>query len=91
MAMPTSSSPRIRWTIRDLALLPEDGRCYETIDGELFVTRAPHWKHQNVSIRIGMALENWSTQSGLGEAAVNPGLVFSETDSVIPDVAWASH
>ncbi|WP_017326711.1 Uma2 family endonuclease [Synechococcus sp. PCC 7336] len=87
----TTSSTDVRWTVTDLELLPDDGRRYEVIDGELFVTRAPHWKHQNVSVRIGMALEGWSIQSGLGEAAVNPGLVFSEADSVIPDVVWASH
>ena len=87
----TISSPDVRWTVADLEVLPEDGRRYEIIDGELFVTRAPHWKHQNVSVKIGMALEGWSVGSGLGEAAVNPGLVFSETDSVIPDVVWASY
>jgi len=85
-----NSSTNVRWTVADLELLPEDGRRYEIIDGELFVTRAPHWKHQNVAVKIGMALEGWSVTSGLGEAAVNPGLVFSETDSVIPDVVWAS-
>jgi Uma2 family endonuclease len=85
------SSTDLRWTVTDLDLLPEDGRRYEIIDGELFVTRAPHWKHQNVSVKFGMALESWSVQCGLGEAAINPGLVFSETDSVIPDVVWASH
>ena len=87
----TISSPDVRWTVADLEVLPEDGRRYEIIDGELFVTRAPHWKHQNVSVKIGMALEGWSVGSGLGEAAINPGLVFSETDSVIPDVVWASY
>lgn len=86
-----TSSTDIRWTVTDLELLPDDGRHYEIIDGELFVTRAPHWKHQNVSVKFGMALESWSVESGLGEAAINPGLVFSETDSVIPDVVWASH
>jgi Uma2 family endonuclease len=86
-----TSNMNVRWTVADLEVLPEDGGRYEIIDGELFVTRAPHWKHQNVSVKIGMALESWSVQSGLGEAAVNPGLVFSEIDSVIPDVVWASH
>jgi len=86
-----SANTNVRWTVADLEVLPEDGRRYEIIDGELFVTRAPHWKHQNVSVKIGMALEGWSVQSGLGEAAVNPGLVFSEIDSVIPDMVWASH
>lgn len=85
-----TSNPGIRWTVADLEVLPDDGRRYEIIDGKLFVTRAPHWKHQNVAVKIGMALESWSVQSGLGEAAVNPGLIFSETDSVIPDVVWAS-
>jgi Uma2 family endonuclease len=85
------STTGIRWTVADLELLPDNGRRYEIIDGELFVTRAPHWKHQNIAIKFGMALESWSVQSGLGEAAVGPGLVFSETDSVIPDVVWASH
>jgi len=88
MANPTTG---VRWTVADLEVLPEDGRRYEIIDGELFVTRAPHWKHQNVAVKIVTALENWSVQSGLGEPAINPGLVFSETDSVIPDVVWASH
>jgi Uma2 family endonuclease len=87
----TTSSTDVRWTVTDLELLPDDGRRYEIIDGELFVTRAPHWKHQNVSVKFGMALESWSVESGLGEAAINPGLVFSESDSVIPDVVWASH
>lgn len=85
------STTGICWTVADLELLPDDGRRYEVIDGELFVTRAPHWKHQNVSVKFAMALESWSIQSGLGEAAIAPGLVFSETDSVIPDVVWASH
>ncbi|MEM7772903.1 MAG: Uma2 family endonuclease [Cyanobacteria bacterium P01_A01_bin.37] len=87
----STSITSIQWTAADLSLLPDDGRRYEVIDGELFVTRAPHWKHQNVSVRIGMALENWSIQYNSGESAVNPGLVFSEADSVIPDVVWASH
>jgi Uma2 family endonuclease len=86
-----SSTTGVCWTVADLDLLPDDGRRYEIIDGDLVVTRAPHWKHQTVSVKIATALENWSEQSNLGEAAINPGLVFSETDSVIPDVVWASY
>jgi Uma2 family endonuclease len=40
---------------------------------------------------VGTVLKLWSDRSGLGEAAVNPGIVFSESDNVIPDVVWASH
>jgi Uma2 family endonuclease len=87
----TTATNRVRWTTADLELFPDDGKRYEIIDGELIATRAPHWKHQNVAVKIGTALENWSVQSGLGEPAINPGLVFSEVDSVIPDVVWASY
>ena len=84
------STETIRWTTSDLELLPDDGRRYEIIDGKLFVTRTPHWKHQSSTTKIGTALTIWSNKTGLGEAAINPGLVFSEGDSVIPDVVWAS-
>ena len=89
--MPPTSTETVCWTVADLELLPDDGRRYEIIDGEIFVTRAPHWKHQNTVSKIVSALTIWSNESGLGEAAINPGLVFSEADSVIPDVVWASH
>jgi Uma2 family endonuclease len=91
--MSISSIPpeAVRWTTADLELLPDDGRRYEIIDGELFVTRAPHWKHQNITGKLFSALNAWSNDSGLGEGAVNPGIVFSEFDSVIPDVVWASY
>ncbi|MGA7937003.1 MAG: Uma2 family endonuclease [Kovacikia sp.] len=87
----TTTSP-IRWTIYDLAIFEGDrANRYEIIDGELFVTRAPDWKHQAVCINVGTVLKLWSDESGLGQAAVNPGIIFSESDNVIPDVVWASH
>lgn len=82
---------RIQWTVRDLEVLPqsEDTR-YELIGGELFMTRAPHRKHQQVSGRIYSALDAWSETSGLGEAIPAPGIISSVVDNVIPDVVWVS-
>ncbi len=49
---------RIRWTTQDLELLPEnEGIRYEIIDGELFVTRAPHARHQQTCGRIFRQLD----------------------------------
>jgi Uma2 family endonuclease len=85
----TTTSP-VRWTISDLAIFEGDRiNRYEIIDGELFVTRAPDWKHQVVCVNIGTMIKLWSDQCGLGQAAVNPGIVFSESDHVIPDIVWA--
>ncbi len=86
------ATERVRWTTRDINLLPEnEGTRYEIIDGELFMTRAPHWKHQRTCGRIFRELDSWSESSGLGQASVTPGVLFSETDNVIPDVVWASN
>lgn len=82
---------RVRWTTSDLELLPESSNRYEIIDGELFVTRAPHWKHQKTSSRVGNALDTWSLSTGLGEAVQAPGVIFSDADNVIPDVVWISN
>ena len=85
------NSQQIRWTIADLEGFPDNGNRYEIIDGELFVTRAPHWDHQDIAGAIYAQLRLWSQQSDLGRAGFAPGVIFSESDSVIPDVVWASN
>ena len=86
----SQTDERVRWTTADLELLPDNGNRYEIIDGELFVTRAPHWKHQQTCGRIYAAVDAWSQSTGLGEATISPGIIFSDADNVIPDVVWAS-
>lgn len=81
----------MRWTVEDLEGLPENGNRYEIIDGALHMTRAPHVDHQDVAGAIYSELRVWSKQSGLGRAAFAPGVIFSPTDAVIPDVIWASN
>lgn len=89
-AFQASRAERVRWTTADLALFPENGNRYETVGGELFITKAPHWKHQKASTRICTALDAWSQETGLGEAVQAPGIVFADEDNVIPDVVWVS-
>ncbi|MCC3572083.1 MAG: Uma2 family endonuclease [Microcoleus sp. PH2017_40_RAT_O_B] len=89
--MSQTISDKVRWTTADLELLPDNGDRYELIDGELFVTRAPHWGHQQTCGRFFSVLDTWSMSAGLGRAAINPGLIFTEADNVIPDVVWASN
>jgi Uma2 family endonuclease len=79
-----------RWKSADLELLPDNGNRYEIIDGELLVTRAPHWKHQKVITKLIQSLGSWSSQTKLGEVVTTPGLVFTDDDNVIPDLVWIS-
>jgi Uma2 family endonuclease len=82
----------LRWTIRDLDAMPDDGgwKRYEIIDGELFVTRAPHIRHQSTAGKLHVRLETWSETARIGRAFQTPGVIFTPTDAVIPDVVWIS-
>ena len=80
------------WTTADLDAMPDDGGWlrHEIIEGELFVTRAPHIRHQGAASKIQVRLETWSEETQLGSSFQAPGLVFTTTDAVIPDLVWAS-
>ena len=80
-----------RFTSADLEAFPEnDGKRYEIIDGDLYVSRTPHAYHQLVCARIVSKLDQWCNQSGNGAVFVAPGLVFAEDDDVVPDLVWTS-
>ncbi len=80
----------IRWTIHDLDALPEsEGIRREIIAGELFVTRTPHWKHQDIIANLTTELKIWS-RSHFGRVFSSPGIISSEEDNVIPDLVWVS-
>jgi Uma2 family endonuclease len=48
-----SSSP---FTVADLEEMPDDGRRYELIDGELLVNPAPGWSHQEAGQTLYMIM-----------------------------------
>jgi Uma2 family endonuclease len=81
------------WTIADLDVMPDDGgwNRHEIIAGELFVTRAPHIRHQAAAGTIHIRLGVWSEETGLGICMETPGVIFTPTDAVIPDLIWISN
>ncbi len=82
--------PSLRWTSADLEALPDDGKRYEIIDGELYVSKQPHWHHQFVCGRMFALLDSWNLRTGAGQANIAPGLIFDDDDDVAPDVVWVS-
>ncbi|MBV9019481.1 MAG: Uma2 family endonuclease [Ktedonobacteraceae bacterium] len=80
----------VRWTIHDLELLPDDGKRYEIIDGELYVSKQPDWQHQLVCFQLAALLKAWSEQSEAGLANLGPGIIFTDDTNVVPDVVWIS-
>jgi len=80
----------LRWTTADLELMPDDGKRYEIIDGELYVSKQPSWEHQLVCVRIVGALDAWSRETRAGVANAAPGVIFADDDAVAPDLVWVS-
>jgi Uma2 family endonuclease len=79
------------FTSADLDTLPDlPGVRYEIIDGELFVSRAPSWRHQHVVMQLAVAIGRWDERHERGFVLPGPGLVFSEDNDVIPDLIWVS-
>ena len=71
----------------DYARLPADGKRYEVLDGELYVTPAPTPLHQRVSKRLQRRLEAFFEDGGLGEVFNAPiDLILGEHDIVQPDL-----
>lgn len=85
-----TAANKVRWTVDDLESLPDSSDRVEIIDGDLHISGIPHWKHQAVAGQVYVKLLHWSAESGLGEPVVTPGIVFSASNAVIPDVVWAS-
>ncbi len=78
-----------RWTVADVEALPDDEWTrYEIVDGELLVSSAPRNEHQEACAEIVWHLGIWNRQTGLGTVLPAPGVIFGETDAVIPDVVW---
>ena len=80
----------LRWTSADLEVLHNDGKRYEIIDGDLYVSRQPGYHHQYACTQLSGALVVWSNQTSLGVTLQAPGVIFADDDDVAPDVVWIS-
>ena len=84
MGMPAHQS---EWTAEMARALPEDGRRYEVLDGELFVSPSPSRQHQRAVRMLLLLLDPYCTRHGLGEALDSPAdIEFSLRDLLQPDV-----
>ena len=76
-----------RWTAARARELPEDGNRYEVVDGELLVTPAPSFDHQQAAGMLLIALQAYLTDCPLGVAVMSPAdIEFDPATLVQPDV-----
>ena len=67
--------------------LPDDGKRYETVHGELLVTPAPRLWHQEIVTRIAETLRAYLRRNRCGHALVSPADISWSPDTLVqPDV-----
>jgi Uma2 family endonuclease len=80
-----------RWTYEDYRNLPDDGKRYEIIDGDLLVSPGPSNKHQRACFVLGCLLEIHVAEHTLGWGyGSSTDVVLSPNSVVQPDVSFVS-
>jgi Uma2 family endonuclease len=78
-------------TYADYALLPDDGRRYEILGGELAVTPAPSRRHQRAVGALFRLLDSHVRAHALGEVYVSPfDVILDDTSVVQPDIVYVA-
>lgn len=76
-----------RWTYKDYAALPDDGRRYEVVNGVLFMAPSPGGAHQDATSRFNYYLLTNVEFAGLGKVRLAPFDVELAPNVVVqPDV-----
>lgn len=84
-----TKAPDKVWTYDDLVAMgePEDGKRYEILDGELFVSPSPSLWHQEVLKRLFRVLDRELEQRGIAKVYFAPlDVILSPTRVVEPDL-----
>lgn len=80
---------KIKLTYQDYVLLPDDGKRYEILDGDLYVTPSPTARHQEVSFNLALALGQYVRAQGIGKIFTAPLDVVLADDSIAqPDILF---
>ncbi len=78
-------------TYPELRLMPDDGKRYEIVDGEVLVRPSPSEKHQRVLRNLSFSMHSHAKTKGLGTLYFAPfDVVFGEKTAFQPDIVFVS-
>ena len=81
--------PRLSYP--ELRLMPDDGKRYELIDGEVIMSPSPSEKHQRAPARLYLRMGTHVERHKLGRVYFAPfDVVFSEKTALLPDLIFVS-
>lgn len=77
----------IKFTYKDYLYLPDDGKRYQIIEGEVHMVPAPVPYHQEILFRLAQLVRNFVEEKGLGKLFIAPcDVVLSREDVIQPDI-----
>src|SRR5207244_6912171 len=77
------------FTYNDLLEMPDDGRHYEIIDGELIVNAAPNLRHQTIVFNLASILRSYVKPRRIGVVHIAPvDVVFAQKWVLEPDIVY---
>lgn len=83
MGMPQTAH---HWTPDEVRALPADGNRYEVVAGELLVTPAPRFAHQEAILFLGRVLSEYLERTKAGHVGISPADLTPETGALVqPD------
>ncbi|MCL4512806.1 MAG: Uma2 family endonuclease [Candidatus Eremiobacteraeota bacterium] len=76
----------------DYFLLPDDGKRYQIIEGELFMTPPPGTFHQNSVTQLTKILAQYLDKNPIGKVFCSPtAVILSDIHVVEPDLVYVSN
>ncbi len=88
----TQPKPRLKFTVSDYMSMPDNGKRYELLDGEMILAPSPTTIHQRISKRLNRALERVFEVRRLGQVWYAPlDVVFADHDVAQPDLMFISN
>ena len=85
------TTDKVLLTADDLLNMPDDGRCYELLDGELVEMSPPGGEHGAVSFEVGFTIGAHVKAHNLGKVLTNdPGIILSRHPDRVrgPDICF---
>lgn len=80
---------KTHYTYADYLALPDDGRRYEIIEGELFVTPSPTLFHQGSLAQLYLLVNEWVRRKAGGKVFFAPiDVILADDTVVVPDLIW---
>jgi Uma2 family endonuclease len=81
-----------RFLASDIWDAPDNGKIYEVIDGDLYVSPSPAWRHQVQLGNLFFRVFAWVRAHSLGYVVTAPtGVVLNDENGVEPDLIFVSH